>query len=228
MSQFFVLVIVVFTALSVVAETAGSGQGAGLSSASAATGMSQMPRCFDEAKDLEEIQAVQKANRKSAHKYDGYRKLFEKAALSDDEILSRLIYAEVVAGGCGKKDSLNAITPITEVIVNRVAKRGGDIRSVVFERDQFASSLNIYSESAYEHFLCPKNSEIWQKVVQVANDLRSGRQKAEMPTDTVHYYLFQHSTRFQPPGWTKTFSPSGQVGSESGLCVVAYSNPQWK
>ncbi|MCB0364393.1 MAG: cell wall hydrolase [Bdellovibrionaceae bacterium] len=225
MSHMTVLAILVLTALSAVAaETAGSGK---VVSGSATSTASAMPQCFEDEKDLAEIKRVQKANSKSAHKYDGYGRLFEKAAISDDEILQRLIYAEVVAGGCGE-DSQKAVTPIAEVIVNRVKKRQGDIRSVVFARNQFASSLNIYSESAYKHFLCPRDKQLWDEVSRQANDIRSGKQEPEMPADAVHYYLFQHSTRFQPPGWTKTYSPAGQVGSESGLCVVAYRNPEWK
>lgn len=155
-----VLAILVLTALSAVAaETAGSGK---VVSGSATSTASAMPQCFEDEKDLAEIKRVQKANSKSAHKYDGYGRLFEKAAISDDEILQRLIYAEVVAGGCGE-DSQKAVTPIAEVIVNRVKKRQGDIRSVVFARNQFASSLNIYSESAYKHFLCPRDKQLWMR-----------------------------------------------------------------
>jgi len=186
-----------------------------------------VPRCFEDAAELERIKEVQRANGKSPHKYDGYQRLFESAAVGEDELLHRLIYAEVTAGQCGA-DASQAVSPIAEVILNRVRVRNGNVRAVVFERDQFASSLNLYDESAYRSFLCPKDPRLWGEVVRQVNALRSGAQRGSLGPRAFHYYLFKHSTRFTPPAWTKSYTPAGQVGSESGLCVVAYNNPNWR
>ncbi|MBK8205124.1 MAG: hypothetical protein IPK68_23465 [Bdellovibrionales bacterium] len=62
-----------------------------------------LPKCFDENSDLEKIKTHQKNNPRNEYKYKGYTKLFDHSALDDEEILTRLIYAETLAANCPEK-----------------------------------------------------------------------------------------------------------------------------
>lgn len=242
--SFFSGLIVTFLVAIAGPAVAGSAETARSSSGSkAVTAGSSLPKCFDKESHYQAIKKIQRANNKAARavakkavsgrvrepskKYDGYRELFRKEAVDEDEILHRLIYAEVVAGHCGQ-DQSQAVTLVAEVIHNRIRRREGKIGSVVFGYNQFASSLNMYQESAYKDFLCPKDPVLWAEVKKQSNGLRTGKQQPSLAKDAYHYYLFKHSTRFQPPAWTKTYPVAGQVASTDGLCVVSYTNSKWK
>ncbi|MBK9037665.1 MAG: hypothetical protein IPL83_00615 [Bdellovibrionales bacterium] len=187
-----------------------------------------LPKCFDENSDLEKIKTHQKNNSRSQYKYQGYTQLFDQSALDDEEILTRLIYAETLAANCPEKED-STLQLIAEVILRRIEKRRGQIRQVVFERDQFASSLNIYQESSYTNFLCPKSPELWNKAKKSLGLLRSGAEMNSLSSTAYNYYLFKHSTRFKPPEWTRTFQEVKKVNLDAtSICVAAYSNPQWK
>ncbi|MBK7842477.1 MAG: hypothetical protein IPJ71_02105 [Bdellovibrionales bacterium] len=187
-----------------------------------------LPKCFDENSDLEKIKTYQKNNSRNEYKYQGYTQLFDQSALDDEEILARLIYAETLAANCPEQEDL-ALRTIAEVILRRIEKRRGQIRQVVFERDQFASSLNIYQESSYTNFLCPKSPELWKKAKKSLSLLRSGTEKNSLPNTAYNYYLFKHSTRFKPPEWTRTFQEAKKVNLDANsICIAAYSNPKWK
>src|SRR5262245_55554670 len=137
-----------FLLLIVVNSTAELGQ----SGARAQVSTNNLPGCVDSPSDLETIVQAMKSNSKTSHKYDGYKKVFGGA--SDSELLARLAYAETLAANCPSENA--KVAPIvTAVIKNRVTIRKNDVASVVFERDQFASSLNNYSESRSKEFLCP-------------------------------------------------------------------------
>lgn len=187
-----------------------------------------LPKCFDGNSDLENIKTYQKNNSRNEYKYQGYTQLFDQSAVDDEEILTRLIYAETLAANCPEQEDL-ALRTIAEVILRRIEKRRGQIRQVVFERDQFASSLNIYQESSYAHFLCPKSHELWKKAKKSVSLLRSGTEKNSLSNTAYNYYLFKHSTRFKPPEWTRTFQEVKKVNLDANsICIAAYSNPQWK
>lgn len=187
-----------------------------------------LPKCFNEDSDLEKIKTYQKNNSRNQYKYQGYTQLFDQSALVDEEILTRLVYAETLAANCPEKED-STLQLIAEVVLRRIEKRRGQIREVAFERDQFASSLNIYPESGYMNFLCPKSLALWQKAKKLLGLIRSGTQKNSLPNTAYNYYLFKHSTRFPPPSWTRSFQELKKVNLDAdSVCVAAYSNPQWK
>jgi hypothetical protein len=189
-----------------------------------------LPKCFDGNSDLEKIKTSQKNNPRNEYKYQGYTQLFDQSAIDDEEILTRLIYAETLSANCPEKED-STLQLIAEVILRRIEKRRGQIRQVVFERDQFASSLNIYQESGYMNFLCPKSPELWKKAKKSLGLLRSGAgsEMNSLSSTAYNYYLFKHSTRFKPPEWTRTFQEIKKVNLDAtSICVAAYSNPQWK
>lgn len=111
-----------------------------------------LPKCIDDEKTVKDIKSTMKANLDSEHKYNGYKDALQSS--TDLEVASRLAYAEVLAANCSKHNS-QIIRPITEVIANRIALKKNDIRKVVFQRNQFASSLNNYCSSRYKDFMCP-------------------------------------------------------------------------
>lgn len=113
-----------------------------------------MPNCVNDEKELAAIKnqmqdyaEKKKKNKGAKTDADKTSKYSEmKRALqtdSDEQLMARLVYSEVKAAHCPEFDSLTA-GPIAAVIKNRVRKHNDDVRSVVFEEDQFASSLNIY------------------------------------------------------------------------------------
>jgi hypothetical protein len=188
-----------------------------------------LPSCIS-GPELETILEEMRKHPRSPKKYDGYRRAL--AGDTDDELLARLAYAETLAAGCSERQS--AIAPrIVEAIGNRVRIRGGDVKSVVFERDQFASSLNNYRESRFRDFLCPKDEELWRQVLQESSS-RSDKEYAadQMPGDSVHYYFFQHSGRFTPPAWAegpKAYPEARFPGSlELRACVRFFRNSSWR
>jgi hypothetical protein len=179
------------------------------------------PICWDQVDEINKIKETQIANKKTKFKYKGYEELFQKAGLSDEEIFARLIFAETKASHC--KDPQTTKT-IAEVISNRIQKRNANVRSVVFENDQFASSLNFYTGSAKDDFLCPKDAKTWAEAMQLATKLMQDPTSNTLSKDAVHYYFFQHLASFKPPIWTKAYKSSRELGS----CMTAYENPKWK
>lgn len=183
-----------------------------------------LPLCVNDARDIAEMQDVQKANPKTARKYDGYRKLLNKD--NDFELVARLAYAETLAANCPQQ-----IDPILELVTsaigNRIRIRHGDIKSVVFQRDQFASSLNIYSESRYRDFLCPNDGTLWNKTItRMRINLESPKPIASIPADTVNYYLYRHSDRFKAPDWK--LEEAMITDEKTRNCIRVFRNPTWK
>jgi len=185
---------------------------------------SGLPRCVDSEVDIAEIRRVQKANDKTSHKYDGYRKaLHADSAL---ELAARLAYAETVAASCPQQEDQVA-TLIAGVIGNRVRIRRGDVASVVFQRNQFSSSLNIYPESRYRDFLCPDDSALWRKVVaKVRANFKASKPDAAIPKDAVNYYLYRHSDRFKAPAWK--LEEALIADEKTRECIRVFRNPAWK
>lgn len=181
----------------------------------------QLPHCVNESSEIDAIKAKIKANSKTANKYDGYKKVLSSD--SDIQLAARLVYAETKATRCEK---LNAqIVPvISEVIANRVKIRKGDIKSVVFQRDQFASSLNIYDESNYKDFLCPDDDILWN---QVYNETYMALANKKMGTDTVNYFLYKHSPRWTKEPWKLEEDKALAKGSARD-CIRAFKNPNFK
>lgn len=185
---------------------------------------SELPRCADSGGALALIEGVQKANRKTAAKYDGYRKL-----LQDDtplELATRLAYAETIAARCPDRES-EVADLITAVIGNRIRIRGGDVESVVFQRDQFSSSLNIYPESSYREFLCPRDRDRWRETLaKMRANLEAPAAGSAIPNDAVNYYLYKHSKRFKAPDWKLKEAQVADVKTRE--CIRVFRAPGWK
>lgn len=176
-----------------------------------------LPKCVNDAAQIEKILATERANPKSNHKYDGFKSAFESE--SDTNILARLIYSETLAANC--PEAQVKIAPlIGGVIANRIKIRKGKARDVVFQRDQFASSFNNYQESRYRDLLCPQDQNLWTLAVQSA----SGNLKTPLTSDTVNYYLYKHSSRFKAPNWRLTEFPVNEPIQD---CIRFFRNPSW-
>lgn len=180
----------------------------------------KLPNCINDPAKIDGIKATIKANSKTSNKYVGYKKALNSD--SDIELAARLVYAETKATRCEKMN--NDIVPvITEVIANRVKIRKGDVQSVIFQRDQFASSLNIYEESNYKDFLCPSDSALWSKVYSETFSALSDKTKG---SDTVNYFLYKHSPRWTKEPWKLEEDASLTKGVRE--CIRAFKNPTFK
>ncbi|MBK8204547.1 MAG: hypothetical protein IPK68_20330 [Bdellovibrionales bacterium] len=224
------IVLLFFIFLPLHADETATAIGKNAGNSSAQSPNRSLPKCFDRDADLDKIKNYQKNNSRNEYKYKGYIELFDQSAVDDEELLARLIYTETLAAHCPEQQEEPALRTIAEVILSRIEKRSGDIRKVIFERDQFASSLNIYQESGYKDFLCPKSLSLWQKTKEKLRLLRSGTEKNSLSNTAYNYYLFKHSTRFKPPEWTRTLQAEKKLSNAdaNSICMAAYSNPQWK
>jgi hypothetical protein len=209
---------------------------------------SSLPPCLNLESDIAEIQRVQKANDKTSfkydgthnrkydgthdrkydgtldRKYDGYRKILHAATAL--ELATRLAYAETMAANCVKQQD-RIVDLVASVIGNRVRIRGGDVHSVIFQRDQFASSLNFYSESRYRDFLCPSDRELWNKVLaKMRTNLEQSKPSGSVSKDTVNYYLYRHSARFKAPNWK--LEEVVTSNEEIRECIRVFRDPAWE
>ncbi len=184
-----------------------------------------LPLCIDDETEIAKIQAVMKSNSKNDFKYDGFKRAL--SGISDQELATRLVYSETLAGTCEEKNA--QIAPlIAEVVGNRIRTRRGDIKSVVYQRDQFASSLNNYAESHLREFLCPKNATMWKQAL-AATKIGLESDKRQLPSDTVNYYLYKHSSRFTPPNWKLPEATVATAGkAELASCIRFFRNANWR
>ncbi|HEX4922997.1 MAG TPA: hypothetical protein VFV50_02890 [Bdellovibrionales bacterium] len=169
------------------------------------------------------VQATAKANATNDAKYDGYKKLLE----DEDRVslMARLVYAETAAANCPAL--AEKIAPlIAEAIGNRIRKRSGDVSRVVYQRNQFSSSLNIYTESRYREFLCPKDLALWATAFVSAEAELARKAPKRLSPDSVNYYLFKHSPRFKFPNW-KLAEDRGH-GEELRPCIRFFKVPKWR
>lgn len=183
-----------------------------------------LPVCVDSPAEIKKIQNLIKANSKNEHKYDGY-----KSALSADEdavLMARLVYAETSAASCPDQNTA-LVERISEVISNRVAQRGS-VRSVVFQRDQFASSLNVYQSSRYLDFLCPKDEVLWKSaLLKVQSLLHSANSTNRLSPDTINYFLYKHDPRWVKEPWNLT-EDEVQTSPALQRCLRTFKVPSWK
>ncbi len=189
-----------------------------------------LPGCVNKESDIAEIQRLQKANAKTSGKYDGYRKILHAThatnTTTDLELATRLAYAETIAANCSDQED-QIVEWVTSVIGNRIRVRRGDVKSVVFQRDQFASSLNIYPESRYRDFLCPHDVELWNKVLtKMRAHLEESKPSVSIPKDSVNYYLYQHSARFKAPAWK--LEEVRITDEKTRECIRVFRDPRWK
>jgi hypothetical protein len=187
------------------------------------TTQSNLPRCVNLESDIAKIRGVQKENSETPYKYDGYRNILH--ADTDLELAARLTYAETVAANCSQENPI--VDLVSSVIGNRVRIRRGDVKSVVFQNNQFASSLNIYPESRYRDFLCPTNDELWKKALsKMRANLEKSKPTAPIPQDTVNYYLYRHSNRFNAPTWK--LEEALVADNKTRECIRVFRDPTWK
>lgn len=148
------------------------------------------------------------------------------ASSTDAELLARLIYAETRAAHCPELQD-EVATAIAQVIKNRIAKRQGKspnaTKSVVFEIDQFASSLNKYEESQWREFLCPSDSKLWSKAKALAQP--DSPKTNHLPSDAHNYYLYKHAGRFTPPKWARGEAVSFAGSDKLASCIKVFRLP---
>lgn len=181
----------------------------------------KLPHCVNDSQEVDTIKSTIKLNSKTENKYNGYIKALSSD--SDKELMARLIYAETKGTNCDDQ-SEKVSSVITTVISNRIKIRKGHVKSVIFERDQFASSLNIYSESHYKEFLCPSDAVVWNMALRKATAALSDKSK---PTTTVNYFLYKHSPRWTKEPWKLAEDTS--INSVSArACIKAFKNPNYK
>lgn len=218
MKRIFAVVSSLFISVAVLAETKGAGSGSGAPSLG---GSDRLPHCVNQVRDIEIIKNKIKLNSKNENKYDGYKKAL--ASDSDEELMARLIYAETKATNCEKLNS-SVVPVIAKVISNRIKIKKGDVKAVVFQRDQFASSLNIYSDSNYKDFLCPNDAKLWAQALNEASEALADKSK---PTATVNYFLYKHSPRWTKEPW-KLEEDTALVKGGTRDCIRAFKNPNYK
>lgn len=211
------ILLITFLTFSVLAEAIGA-DGKAPAKPSRST---RLPHCVDDPAQIEAIKESIKLNSKNEHKYDAYKKAL--ASDSDEELMARLVYAETKAANCSKINT-DVATVVTHVISNRVKIKKGDVKAVVFERDQFASSLNIYSESGYKDFLCPNDPDLWDLALKRASWALTDKTK---PTTTVNYFLYKHSPRWTKEPW-KLEEDQSIASSNTRKCIKAFKNPKYK
>lgn len=181
-----------------------------------------LPKCINDPLIVQDIKDKAKANSKTKFKYDGYKEHLQGD--SNEELAARLAYAETIGANCPSLNrEISAL--IIQVIDNRVKIRKGNVKGVVFERDQFASSLNFYDESRFADFMCPKDPMLWQ---QVLSETKRRQQTAKSPNPTtVHYFLYKHSPRWTKEPWNFQEDTDG-IKPDVRECLRIFKNPGWR
>lgn len=183
-----------------------------------------LPACENSEHAIADVKRGLTANGANAKKYDGYRQLLN----SDTTVVlaARLAYAETLAANCAAHND-EVLDLVASVIANRVRIRDGDVKDVVFQRNQFASSLHIYSESRYRDFLCPSDAILWGKALaKMQANLEGAVPSAPMPNDAVNYYLYRHSDRFVAPDWG--LEEVKIASEEVRRCIRVFRDPRWR
>lgn len=177
--------------------------------------------CHDDPDDLQANKAQQKKFRKKPKKYDAYKKILSQS--TDQEIVARLVYAEVLAAKCPRHNK-ELYPAISHTLHNRIKAAKGDVKSVVFRRDQFASSMNVYGASQFREFLCPKKDPaLFSRVSRYVSSVLSGEKENPFPSNAVNYYLHQHWGSYKPneTKWGKTWAKQLEVSD----CATFYLKP---
>lgn len=199
------------------AEASDHASAGSATSSSGAAQASSLPKCVNDPSQVDKVLQTLSANSKTKFKYDGYRKAL--AGDSDEEIAARLIYSETVAANC--PDQNKQMAPlIAGVISNRIQRSKGDTKAVVFELNQFASSLNHYDQSAYKDFLCPRDSNLWSQALQLAEAHSLPANK-----NATMYYLNANM-----PGHPESPSKSPvvqTVSSNGKKCLTVQEDSSW-
>ncbi len=151
------------------------------------------------------------------------------AALADEELALRLIFAESLAASCPKEFAVIAQW-IASVIVNR--KEGKkNYRQVVFQPLQFRSTFGSCDVAQRQAFLCPTSiKDDWQKKWKtVERAFQRAKLDQYISNGVKHYFLPSHFHRSHNckrwrgkwPDWTKTYNEVKETGV-SRNCVRLY------
>lgn len=160
--------------------------------------------------------------------YNDLKTLLEKNKIPDEEILARLIASETKAAGESCQTHQTAIAQnIASALYNRIQKRNRRIDSVVFQAQQFASSLHFYKESQIAEFLCPTDSNLISQTLDWTRSMKNKTYVNTLPENAVNYYLYKHSTRFTPPSWTKTYKEA-PTNPKISHCIRFFENSHFK
>ena len=198
-------------------------------------------------------------------RYEAY--LRSLRASSGSDIVARLAYAELKEAKCDQHIEL--IRPvILESIYNRLETRKTElfpgetrpvhelnyqlqkrlVESVVFQHQQYASSLHRYrisprSESpvrvsdGYQNFLCPPQDELFGQIKGETDEyFRSGQRTREYPSDMHNYYLYEHAPEVFTtlPEWADysrgTSLPEATTSLNADLrrCYRAFREPAYR
>jgi hypothetical protein len=192
-------------------------------SASCFADKATLPRCVNTPTALKNIQDILQINKSNDRKYNGYK--VELQNESDETLAGRLVYAEVLAANC-REHQETLIDKIAAVVANRVLARKGDVKSVIFQRDQFASSLNMYKNSRHQDFLCPQDVKLWTDVLKKISSFLKEK-KTTLPADVMNYFLYKHDPRWSKEPWT--LKEETQNSNESiRSCLKVFHVPGWK
>ena len=180
------------------------------------------PVCYPlESPAVQDMIRIQRSHRKDDRKYEGYRTLFKD--VTDTELLARLATAEVASAQCPELNE-TLLAAVIGTLFNRLGGNVNTAKPVVFRRDQFASSMNIYAHSAYPVFLCPssRHGELYQKAFKTFRLMEKGAYKNPLPTASVNYYLHLHFGQYRP---NPTQWAQWPVTLTLGRCATFYRRP---
>ena len=164
------------------------------------------------------------ANRRNSNKYDEYKNAL--SGDSDTVLFARLAYAETLAANCTDQND-EVLERVVGVVGNRINRRNGDVKSVVFQRDQFSSSLNNYGSSKYKDFLCPQDEALWSQTLARVRRFMHDKETS-VSNDTMNYFFFKHDPRWtEAPAWGLEENTE-QTNPQIQSCIRTYRNPGWK
>lgn len=114
---------------------------------------------------------------------------------SDDELFTRLIYAESLASGCDLKDP-KIFEYIAWTLKNRVtsgkSKMYGTGRGVVLHPGQFSSSTGPCDVAKRAELLCPRKDKNFEASWNKASKAWEKTKTEKNPMPTVRHYFFPH------------------------------------
>lgn len=114
-----------------------------------------------------------------------------KNKVSDDELFTRLIFAESLASGCDLENP-EIYESIAWTLKNRMArpKNYGSGRGVVLKPSQFSSSTGPCDVARRTEFFCPKDAKEFEQAWINASKAWVKTKSGKNPIPTVRHYFF--------------------------------------
>lgn len=152
---------------------------------------------------------------------------------SDDELFTRLIYAESLASGCDLNDP-KIYDYIAWTLKNRVTankpKNYGSGRGVVLHPGQFSSSTGPCDVAKRTELLCPRKDKNFEAAWKNASAAWEKTKTEKNPMPTVRHYFFPHhfdnskkpncaKWRGITPSWAKKESAVKEIPN----CAIFYN-----